>query len=397
MTTLLIDRSGAQHEVERARIVEPVNGVWHVLVKLVTEGSGVTGKCVLRTGSQDWVGTIDPEFSGAWGGSYTLRLVGGAHGWCQPISAKGYHSDAGVKARTVAADAASACGETLAAFDPTHTVGLDYARPSGEASPGTASATLESVVGSAIWWVGRDGKTRVGTRASGKVAQVLDWLPSSKTATIDGEDLTLVHPGYTITDERIGGTQTIREVEVRLEGATVRVYAWCGGLDAKAARLPRLLAALVQHVAEGPLWGSYRYRVVSQNSDGRLNLQAVNKASGVPDLLPLTPWPGIPGATFEITEGSEVLVEFEGGNRGKPFVSKFDQSVPVSLSLCGGTRPASGVGDEVTVFMSTSPVMLVGTVTPPTGTPMQFTGTGVFDTPLLGIITTGTQKVKLPT
>jgi hypothetical protein len=92
-----------------------------------------------------------------------------------------------------------------------------------------------------------------------------------------------------------------------------------------------------------------------------------------------------------------VLVEFEEGNRGKPFVSHFTPVggggfVPVSVALCGGTRPAAAVGSGVTIFMTPgTPVAVTGTVG---GAP--FAGTAVFAAPLRGVISDGTPLVRIP-
>jgi hypothetical protein len=230
---------------------------------------------------------------------------------------------------------------------------------------------------------------------------VLDWDPSSQVARLEANDLAALEVGATLTDSRIGDPRKIRDLEIRLKGDSVRVLAWCGGGSTNLGRLPRLLQALVQRITEGPLWGSYRYRVVSMAPDGRVNLQVVRKADGIPDLLPVPVWPGIAGAHAELAAGAEVLVEFEGGDRGAPYVAHFTPKggggfVPESLSLCGGTRPAAAVGDQVTIFISPGvPIPITGMVgVGPAQSP--FVGTATFSTPMMGVIGTGSARVNVP-
>jgi hypothetical protein len=230
---------------------------------------------------------------------------------------------------------------------------------------------------------------------------VLDWDPESHLATLAGDDLARLEVGASLVDERIGAPKQIRDLEIRIAGSAVRAYAWCGGGEDALGRLPRLLRAIVQRVTEGPLWGAYRYKVVSMAPDGRVNLQVVRKSSGVPDLLPVTQWPGVAGAYAELADGAEVLVEFEEGDRGRPFIAHFTPRdggghSPESISFCGGSRPGAGVGDRVEIFASTGvPIAFTGMVgVPPAATPL--VGTFILTAPLMGVISTGSSRVRFP-
>jgi hypothetical protein len=259
---------------------------------------------------------------------------------------------------------------------------------------------LDNAAGSAAyWWVGRDGVTNIGRRPSATCGPVIDWDPARQVATFEADDMVRLVAGASLVDERIGQAKTIRELEVRIEGASVRAFGRCWETSASTpnyGRLSRALGAIVRRHTGGQLWGSYRYRVASM-AGKRVNLEVVSRAAGVPSLLPVTMWPGIAGAEITLKQGAQVLVEFEEGDRGKPFISHYtpvggDGFVPVSLALCGGTRSAAGVGDEVKVFLNPGvPVPVTGTLS---GAP--FVGTATFAGTLPGVISTGTPLVKLP-
>src|SRR4051812_36109455 len=79
---------------------------------------GVVGAVTLQINQLQLQGTIVPEQDGTFAGARESRIVGGAGGWRNPVTAKGYHSDAGVRAQVVASDAAREVGETLGSFVP---------------------------------------------------------------------------------------------------------------------------------------------------------------------------------------------------------------------------------------------------------------------------------------
>jgi hypothetical protein len=150
----------------------------------------------------------------------------------------------------------------------------------------------------------------------------------------------------------------------------------------------------------------YRYRVVKMSGD-RVDLQAVSKDLGLPDMLPVQIWPGLAGASANLTPGAIVLVEFIEGNPTMPIVSHFEPEGG------GGFRPVhSFVDASERVFLGTSqtneegvwPVARVGDVVeclmPPvvpvsgtlSGAP--FAGVLTIVDPIVGLITSGSAKVN---
>jgi len=395
----LVDAAGVVHAVEAFELREPIACEWQVSGTLAVEESDLSdpsGRAVFRWGGAEWSGALLPEFGGEWGARRAFRLVAGAAGWRRLVRERGYHSDAGVKGRRVAQELAEEVGESLGGYDGRLLVGADYARPVG-----CAAVTLEDLAGpDRAWWVDRAGVTHVGARRGGFWAGVLDWDPGARVAVLEADDLASLEVGATLTDERIGDPTVIQELVLTGSGAAVRALAWCGG-DGRAGRAAWLVRSIVARLAgaAGPakLFGSYRYRVAGMHPDGRVNLSVVSKATGLPALLPVRMWPGVAGAHAELKPGTEVLVEFEEGDRGRPFVGRFAPKdgagfVPEVVRLCEGTRGAAGVGDSVDIFVDPGvPIAVTGELD---GVP--FVGAMTIATPLIGIIGAGTSKVMIP-
>lgn len=367
-----------------ARLVVPHQGPWFVEAAL-DEAHELSGAAEATIADLTLRGTVQAPASGTFALGTSLRVVAGGGGWGTPLSPRGYHNDAGVKALTVATDAAAAAGETLGTFSPASPrLGVDYVRRAVE-----ASRVLEDAAGGVPWWVDYQGATHVEARATGAAAgyTVLEYEPRTRMATLAAIDLAGLAPGLELRDERLAGPVVIRDLEFLIGGGSLRIRAWCGGGEESRGRLGGLLTSIARHAAGDRIWGKWRYRVLSMNPDGRVRLQAVSSAAGLPDVLPAPQWAGGAGVHAELTAGAEVLVEFVEGSPTMPIVTGFAPKgatghVPESLSLCDGTRQVARVGDQVKVFMSPGiPVPITGTVG---GAPLA--GTVIFATPLVGVI-----------
>src|SRR5690606_23653254 len=100
------------------------------------------------------------------------------------------------------------------------------------------------------------------------------------------------------------------------------VKAWAGGNESARGRLEDALRSIVRRSTDDRLFGAWRYRVVRMRGD-RVELQAVRRDAGLPDVLPVSMWPGLAGAHAELTGGAEVLVQFIEGDRTMPIVTHF--------------------------------------------------------------------------
>lgn len=372
-----------------ARLFVPPVGPW-VLDADLDEAATLTGQVECRLGDLDLIGTVDERATSTFAAATRVRVVAGGNGWGRSLPPRGYHNDAGVKASQVAQDAAREVGEGIGTFTPTRRLGNDFAR-----AVGPASRALEEAAGGTPWWVDYLGVTQVQERPSQPVGEVelLSFDASSRVAVLALTDTSAVLPGSTITDERIPGGATVREVHFELARGTLRARCWCG--SGARDRLSSALEALVQQVVARSLrlgGGPWRYRVVGMAPDGRVNLQAIS--TGVPDVLPVPMRPGAAGVHAQLTPGTEVLVHFVEGDPGQPVITHFagkggDGWIPESLSLAAGLAPVARLGDTVQVFLP--PVM------PFSGTIGGNPATGVLTLPSggvsVGVIGSGNSKV----
>jgi hypothetical protein len=416
MTDALVTLGNAR--VRRMSLTVPNVGVWCADIELSEAPELADGAAVeLHIGATTWRGTVAPGENGAFALTRKCMVRGGAGAWSRTLPAKHYHNDFGVRAQLIAEDLCRETGETLGSFVPaSERLGVDYVRQA--ATDFTAAGTLSDVIGGVPWWVAQDGTTSVGLRPATQVNsdayELLAYDPRLRMATLGVADSNIapIQIGATLVDERLDRAAVIREYTVELEESKLRVQAYCGGDDRAAGNLAQLMTSIVRRIMDERLTGRFRYRVVNMRTDGRVDLQAVNRASGVPDLQFIAMWPGVAGAHAELTPGAEVLVEFIEGDRAKPILTGFGGKqapgfVPVGIVFGGSTSAAARVGDVVAVAPATpvppaTPQTITlagagagaGTYTfsfSPVAVPGEETPRGV----LLGTIVTGSPKVKL--
>jgi hypothetical protein len=400
------------HRLTSVRVLAGNIGPWSAECEF-EEAPAISGRVTLTIGTLELSGTVLATQDGTFGLQRKCRIVAGASGWGHPLAPKGYHNDAGVKAKLVVEDAAREAGETLGTFVPVaERIGVDYARQRGP-----ASMALEDVIGDGVaWWVDYAGVTHVGPRPAVPIDkamyQVLAFDPATRVVTLAVDDPGAVMVG-SLLSERLDSPQVVRELELVVDGDSMRVTAWCGGSATDPGRLSMLLRDIARKAVDGQLFGKYRYRVVRMAADARVELQAVRKLAGLPDLLPVALWPGLPGLEAELAPGSLVLVEFVEGDRAQPIITHFagkhdgGPGVPVSLTLCGSTQRVARQGDLVQSggVGTTIIIGLLGTGAPPNQAvvagvpyPVSFSldplAVGPLAAPLYGAISTGSPKVK---
>lgn len=345
-----------------ARVHVPSRGPWFADVEFESAPE-LSGRVTLRLGELELSGTIDPTHDGTHAEHRRSRIVAGGGGWGTLLAPKAYHNDAGIRARTVAQDAAREAGEELA-DDPLleERIGVDYVRQTGP-----ASRVLEDALRGAGWWVDYDGRTRVGSRETAEASgyEVLEHVPDERVIVLAVDDLRTVGIGSVLT-ERLDAPQTVRELEVEVTADRARVKAWTGGTESARGRLEDALRSIVRHSTDDRLFGAWRYRVVRMRGD-RVELQAVRRDAGLPDVLPVSMWPGLAGAHAELTGGAEVLVQFIEGDRTMPIVTHFagkdgagwapanvtlDASTLIKLGQ-SATKGVARLGDEIEITFAT--------------------------------------------
>ncbi len=324
----------------RAEVLLPAAGVWWADVDC-EQAPALAGAAALRIDTLELRGTIDASRSGTHAQRRTVRLVGGAGAWGTLLGAKHYHNDAGVRTRTVIEDAAREAGETveIEASVASRSLGIDYVRQAGP-----ASRALEDALGTATWWVDLAGVTQVASSRPSSPAvagsyEVLEHDPRERIVVLALDDLTAVSVG-SVLSERLDSEQTVRELTLVVESSSVRLRARCGD-PARRGALEGAFRSAVERVSGDRLFGRWRYRVVQLSGD-RLELQAVRRDAGLPDVLPISMWPGLAGSHAKLALGGEVLVEFLEGSRAMPVVTGF-----------AGKDGNGHVPDEQTLSVST--------------------------------------------
>jgi hypothetical protein len=289
-----------------------------------------TGQQTLTIAGVTFTGTIDPRGTGHLGDTARARLVAGANGWGNILVPEPFHNDAsvGVSSSTVLAKIAGEIGETVVDSSP-----VNYATDF-ETYAGRASQVLDG----RDWYVDQNGITQVAQWPSSTPTDdviVLEYDPLQRRATFSAEPGTIVWPGTVFVDSRFE-TITARDVEMVFDASGMHGVIWHSA--SAVGRLDGALEALVMgFAAPSPLLQTYRYRIVTQSSDGRLNLQLVSKSAGVPAKLPfVNVMPGLPGMAATWTgaqQGLIVLVQFLEGSPTLPRIVGFDGRTPTTLAL----------------------------------------------------------------
>lgn len=374
----------------------PATGPWWADVDLVEQAEVPAWPLALRLGALELIGTVDRRAAGTFGLQRRVRLVAGAGGWATLLVAKAWHNDAGVRSRMVAEDAARLAGETLAPPDAAFSaqrIGVDYVRQAGP-----ASRVLEDVIGTAEWWVDYAGVTQVGARSTSPAAtgayELVDYNPRTRLATLAMDDLTAVGIGTVLT-ERFDEPVTVRELVIDVTPEEVRVHAWCG--ESRSSRMGAIFRSLVERATDGKLHGMWRYRVVrmagGEGDNTRVELQAMSRAAGLPDVLPISCMPGVPGVSARLTPGTEVAVQFLEGKRTQPVVTHYVGKggpgfVPASLWLAsadGGAPMAARVGDSVRVTIPIGSVLVAASAGVLNAAPIDVDGTITAGSEIVGI------------
>lgn len=345
-----------------AMVHVPMTGPWYADVDLDSD-TQLSGAATIKIGDFSLKGRIDPTFSGTFHLLSKYRVVGGAHGWAKKVTPKQHHNDGGdgVRLTAILKDVAIAAGETLNIHSEVGGfVGKDFIR---EAQ--CASRILRQVLPEGVtWWVDFDGVTHVGKRVIKPLAgvvEVLDYDARDHTLVVSADDPSDVDIGTTFVD-RLAEPLVVREMEISVAKGKFRIDCWCceqNGFGVVESRLGRALRTFVQEVIPRDTFsGRFRYRVVDM-SGTRALLQAVKKKAGLPDILPVSIYPGVSGAATELTPGTVVIVEFIENNPALPIVTHFAPEgeagfQPVSMTLyasdtimlAAGSTGVSGITAE---------------------------------------------------
>jgi hypothetical protein len=363
----------------------PYYGTWTADVVLAQADAIATTPmgCTIVLGNLTLVGTAfrTASFSGA----RSARIVGGAAGWLETVTAQQYHSSGGVQASMVLGDAASAVGERVSLAS-NSSLGSDFVRAADR-----ASNVLEQVSGGE-WWVDSSGTTRVAPRENvviGSAFVVEDWSGGKGRFTIATEDYASWLPGATFSSPTVSAVQTISSVTYRFENdGRFRLEVLAEGAQSTVTldRIFSSFRSLIQKLlAPTRYYGTYEYTIVATDGttvDGTPN----DTTRGLPSLNKLElRADSIAAQTPQTRNLCHVI--FVNGDPTKPKCT-WTQPDPTSAQLLGGSNPVARLGDQVQVFLPPT-LPIAGTLS---GAP--FTGVITVTNPLTGSITQGSQAVS---
>jgi hypothetical protein len=371
--------------VTHAHVHLPAFGVWWAVASLDEEAT-LTGRVSLKIADLTLSGSIMSGGPGPKGRS-SFRIAGAAGAWGRDVPAVSYANDAGVKAATVLADAATACGETIdPATLPAARLGPAFAR---EAGP--AARVLELVV-PANWYVGEDGVTRIGRRRAAALTTPADIGSVDRArgvVELAAASIATVVPGVVV--EGVEAVDVLHE----LEPGALRTTLWGSGIAGTSRRLVALRRIFEQLDPRAKYRGVFEYRVVTQSGE-RVSLQPIRVSVGMPDLQRVPVRPGLAGTRADLALGSRVLVGFVDADPARPVVVGFEDAegagfVPseISIGAVSGAPLAARQGDTVKVLLPPAVFSGVIGVAPATGVLTFPTGFA------LGTIETGSSFVRI--
>lgn len=307
MSTPLI----GEERCERLDLTVGDKGPWVADVSMERDPV-LTGQKTIKVGPTSLVGTV--VRSGLFAGRTIAQIVGGKAQWTKVCTPKNYQLDQGVRTVLLWEDLLRETSEGAGSFVPAaERIGLSFVR-----NAVAASTVLESFIGSAKWWVAYDGLTYVGQQPSTtpKNYEVLGYDPGQQTVEIALDDLSELRVG-SVLSERLPAPVTVQSFRITISSAGIR--AKCQAV----ADTPALLRSIIQHEIQRSVSPFRKYRVKGMTSDGRVNLQVAQQATGFPDLGSVTMWSGVAGAHCELTPGTEVVVTFIDGDRSQPIIVGF--------------------------------------------------------------------------
>lgn len=311
----------------------PVSGVWTAECEVDVSPPRETGKqdreiptgrTQLRIGAQSFPCVVDPNGSGKFADRACVRLVGGAGGWSKTLLAKAYRNESGLSSSAVVTTTAAEVGEQGVDDEP-QPLPSGWVRQAGPAS---------LIFDGRKWRVDpTTGVTHVGSAwpavpASGNVT-ILSFDPATKSASCASD--ALVVPGMVLEDARFG-TLYVGDVEQVWDGtgSRITVSVSTASSSSSESRLIGVIESIARHAVKPEALTLYKYRVSSQDSEGRLRLQAMKVRGSVPDLVPAEVWTA-PGISAKVRPGSLALVSFVVGR--EPVVVGFESGDVLELTL----------------------------------------------------------------
>lgn len=339
------------------RLLMPWRGAWTADVEFELDATGVvpSGRLPLTIGEAVFPCTVDDSASGRKGELGASRVIGGGGGWAKTVGPLALHNDAGVVSTAILSLTGAEVGELVTDLAPKR-LGVDYVRPEGPAS---------SVLEGSEWYVDGTGVTFVGPRPPRPISptaiDVLDWDPRQRVAQFSSDEV--VWPGSVIVHPE-WGVLSVRDAEQTFDDSGATGTAWCH--EAPVAKLSLMLDALIRSRSGRAHLERYRYRIFAQGPDGRLLLQSADRDAGIPDVLLIEQWPGLPGVdvvSSQVLPGSEVILGFRNGDPTKPFVDAYQAGTAPPLVVYGAIASCFGAPPPASLPVALAPPIVAALAT----------------------------------
>lgn len=341
-------------------ITHPRKGAWTASLDIVSE-TILAGRIELKSFDDRWrlIGTaIRAE---VFADSLRVFVVAGNGGLAKQVKAKGYTK---APAKTIVDDLLGEVGEKLSASAKVPGTLESWTRIEGRADE--ALTDLVEFLG-LTWRVDPTGEVWIGTdtypEASDPEALTMDSNAASGSIVVASPAPFYV-PGVTVQKQKV-------ETVVHTIGDQFTSRLFVGGSD----RIRGALETLVRKTLRVDRFGAYFCKVVSQNSDGTLellpDLPKIPGTSKVPIKL------GVPGITVKVKPGARVALTWDGGDFTKPRATVWDSDGLDTITITAKTkvvidapdivaqkgRPLARLGDMVMVISTPPGTPAVGQIT----------------------------------
>ncbi len=192
--------------VTKGSLTIPYYGAWVADLTLATPDT-LQPKATVTIGSLSLSGTI--LRTAPYAGARTARIVAGAGGWRQMLTARSYQFAGGVKLSTVLGDAAVELGEQIK-------IASDAVLGQAWTRPAQLGRDLLSALADPLWWIDNAGVTQVAAaRPATTIAsafQVLDQEPGLGLYEVSTEVLQDWMPGALFSSPTTVGTPAVSSV-----------------------------------------------------------------------------------------------------------------------------------------------------------------------------------------
>lgn len=330
-------------------------GAWHADLEVDAEDA-LAGLVSFEVDGLVFTGTVVPDKSGLNGTRSRAQIVSGKGGISGDVQARSYTQSTGVKAGTIVRDILSDCGEDLSDLSDGPTLDKRLDRWHTVEGPASHALTRLADACGASWRMMRDGSVWFGEETWPEVkpdGALLDEDWSGGCLTLAAETPNLV-PGTVYNGQRV--EQVTHHI-----GSNLRTEA---RVNSPSSAMTKALAGVRRDIDYSR---EYPCEVVTQNSDGTLQLlpdDAVMKARGL-DKVPIRY--GIPGIKATVAKGARCHLAFAAGDPSRPFVCswEYDPDKVTINSIFDGLQSLARVGDLVTtggpgLVCTLTPVSLVG-------------------------------------